>query len=438
MVELDRKQSAIVNSTEPNIVVVAGAGSGKTAVLTQRVRHIITDCNIKPSDIVAITFTNMAADEMKERLADIPDISDAFIGTIHSFANRLLRKSGKRYSILSDECFLNLCAELIDKYCTYLTRKRLVEIVELARDVSFGKIDTEKKEQFEKFMNSEEGREYEAITRKFVADDDGYTIPESVYSLCRERSILTFDELIRKAKEYFESTGTRLEYVFVDEYQDVGNLEDDFIRSLNAKNYFIVGDDWQSIYGFKGANVGIFKSYIRSKNWQTYYLTNNYRNCTSVIALADKVIEQVADRIDKKIAPQNRMEGEVKLGSKADLNASLEIIKNQQHYSKWFILVRTRSDLTEMLMRCAEVGLPAITFSRTGLSQKEVEELLNVNAVKVLTIHASKGLETDNVLLYGNFPVQESKHRKPNPEERRVMYVGCTRARNKLVILTEQ
>lgn len=93
--KLDTNQEQIVNSTAKNIIVSAGAGSGKTRVLTERVKHLI-DIGISPENIVCITFTNKAADEMRSRLEDVSDIGDAFIGTIHSFANRILKASGKK------------------------------------------------------------------------------------------------------------------------------------------------------------------------------------------------------------------------------------------------------------------------------------------------------------------------------------------------------
>ena len=94
-VVLDEHQTNAVMSRNSNTLVVAGAGSGKTAVLTQRVRHLIIDEGVKPSNIIAITFTNMAAEEMKERLSNVDGIGDAFIGTIHSFANRVMKLSGE-------------------------------------------------------------------------------------------------------------------------------------------------------------------------------------------------------------------------------------------------------------------------------------------------------------------------------------------------------
>lgn len=85
--------------------------------------------------------------------------------------------------------------------------------------------------------------------------------------------------------------------MFVDEFQDVGTLEYNFIRSLSANNYFFVGDDYQSIYGFKGGNVKIFLSLVNSEDFTTYFLTNNYRNGTQILKLATNIINQVDEKL---------------------------------------------------------------------------------------------------------------------------------------------
>ena len=109
--KLDTNQEQIVNSTAKNIIVSAGAGSGKTRVLTERVKHLI-DIGVSPENIVCITFTNKAADEMRSRLEDVPCIGDAFIGTIHAFANRILKSSGKNMIFLLLKKRLRLCVIL--------------------------------------------------------------------------------------------------------------------------------------------------------------------------------------------------------------------------------------------------------------------------------------------------------------------------------------
>lgn len=434
---LDPQQRECVYSTEKNIIVVAGAGSGKTRVLTERIRHLVKDLNVPTSNIVSITFTNMAAEEMRARLSDIDTIGDAFIGTIHSFANRIMKESGERYTILSDELNVALHTELIGKYCKYLTEDKYLDYMDLQNQVSQGKID---ESAVTGFLTPSELSELNKLeyTSEFVKEDiekgTNITFGESVYTLCQQRHIITFNELLRRAKSYFERIRATIEYVFVDELQDVGSLEYNFIRSLNAENYFFVGDDYQAIYGFKGGNVHIFKNLVADESFKTYMLTNNYRNGTDILDLADIVISQVDDRIRKEIVPTKTDKGSVKIMPKSHIVSVLQDLSFKEDFSEYFILVRTNKELYEMTEKCASMGIPCITFKREGMSLLELKKKMKKNAVKILTVHTSKGLEVDNVILYGNFPVSVPFYRV-NKEERRVMYVGITRARNNLIIL---
>ena len=436
-ITLDAQQELIVNSTEKNIVVVAGAGSGKTRVLTERIRHLIEDLNVPPCNIVSITFTNAAAEEMRIRLSDINTIGDAFIGTIHSFANRIMKESGENYTLFTDELDTQLHRELINKYCEHLTIERYLAYKDLKSEVEMGKAD---EKVLMDFFTPSENSDFSMLhysCRQVYEDLERgthLTFGESIKTLCKKRNIITFDELLVKAKDYFEKIQAKIEYVFVDEFQDVGTLEYTFIKSLNADNYFFVGDDFQSIYGFKGGNVRIFKSLVSDIDYHAYYLTNNYRNGTSILNLASYVIGQVDNKIEKTITPISSESGNVVIQTKRNISGVLYSLKNKKDYRDWFILVRTNKELFEMANRCQQLSIPYTSFKREGMSYTELNKRLALNCVKILTVHTSKGLEADNVILYGNFPLNAPYYRK-NDDERKVMYVGITRARKNLIIL---
>lgn len=434
---LDEQQRQCVYSDSKNIIVVAGAGSGKTRVLTERIRHLICDLNVPSCNIVSITFTNMAAEEMRLRLSDIDSIGDSFIGTIHSFANRIMKESGERFTLLNEELNISLHIELIKKYCTALSEERYMQYLDILKEIAQGKAS---ESIAHNFLIPSEFNELNKIelSAGFIEEDMKSSTPvsfgESVATLCKQRHIITFDELLVKAKAYFEKIKATIEYVFVDELQDVGTLEYNFIRSLNAENYFFVGDDYQAIYGFKGGNVNIFKGLVNDPSFDTYMLTNNYRNGTDILALADIIIRQVDDRIQKEITPIKEETGEVTIMSKANLSVVLDDLLYHDNLKDYFLLVRSNKELFEMTNKCSALGLPFITFKREGMSLSELKRKMNKNALKILTVHTSKGLEVDNVILYGNFPVEVPFYRV-NKEERRVMYVGITRARKSLTIL---
>ena len=130
VITLSDEQRAIVESDANNIIVAAGAGSGKTRVLIERIKYLLDVKQVDASNIVAITFTNMAADEMRERLCDVRGIGDAFIGTIHSFANRIFRNSGTKYELLTKDKEIDIIKGLINRYGKYVTTDEYMQYVE--------------------------------------------------------------------------------------------------------------------------------------------------------------------------------------------------------------------------------------------------------------------------------------------------------------------
>ena len=430
---LDKEQKMAVTAPESKVIVVAGAGSGKTRVITERLKYLL-EKGANPANIVCITFTNMAAEEMAERLQNVSGIGDAFIGTIHSFANKVLKASDNdgNFEIFSEEHNVNFHKYLINRYCKHLTFDRWMQYEDLRKDAEIGKIE---EEEVDAFLTPSERAELCLIHRNQCDIEKGDDYPRSIDGMCKARNIITFDELLLKATEYFKSRNIYPEYVLVDELQDVGSLEYGFIRALNAKNYFFVGDDWQAIYGFKGGNVCIFKSLVKDVNWKVYWLNNNYRNSKAVMDIADRVIFQVYDKLEKNIHRCNEAKGYVEIASKAVVEsvlASLE--KNEHNFGEWFFLVRTNKQIFELLDLCKKYHLPCIAVKREGMSLQALRGVLQSNVIKLLTVHSSKGLESKNVLLYGSFPIEQPPYLK-NEEERKVMYVGVTRAKENLIIL---
>lgn len=430
---LDKEQAAAAAAKENKVIVVAGAGSGKTRVITERIKHLLNS-GVKAANIVCITFTNMAADEMVERLQGVAGIGDAFIGTIHSFANKVLKcsENDSNFEIFNEEHNVNFHKYLINRYCKHIVFDRWLQYMDIKKEELCGRKD---EGAADAFLTPAERAELLLINRKHEDIPLGDDYPKSVDSLCKARNIITFDELLEKAVGYFDSHNMYPEYVLVDELQDIGTLEYSFIRSLRAKNYFFVGDDWQSIYSFKGGNVEIFKSLVQDKSWKSYWLNNNYRNSKAVMNVADRIISQVGNKLEKQIERCNKSQGGVIVETRGSVDNLLKsLAKEEKDFGTWFFLVRTNKQVYELMEKCKEHKVPAITFKREGMSLEAMRGLLKSNVVKILTVHASKGLEADNVLLYGNFPIEQPPYFK-NEEERKVMYVGITRAKENLIIL---
>lgn len=351
-------------------------------------------------------------------------LGDAFIGTIHSFANQIYRESGNTYRIRSTEVELGLYKEVLkgDGYegkVKSLTFSRLMEFFDMQQMVEMGQVP-------------------EVVMETYLLPSENEGLKEAnelLDVMCKERNIINFTELLVYAEEYFKSIGANLEHLMVDEFQDVGKNEHMFIEQLKSKNMFLVGDDWQSLFGFAGGDVNIYHRLIKSPDYKVYYLENNYRNSQSIVDLGNRIIGQVSNRIDKKTKVIRKdTKGKVTIGTKANVDIHLNRIKSEGNYKDWFILVRTNKELYELERKLVEMEIPSTSFKRKGLSLAEMEELVNSDTVKLLTVHVSKGLESKNVLLYGNFKEHVPSYIR-NQDERKVMYVGVTRAKDELIVL---
>ena len=252
---LNEEQIKPVLETEGAVLVIAGAGSGKTRVLTSRIAHIVKDLGVSPYNVLAITFTNKAADEMKDRLAKMIDGSeDMWICTIHSMCVRLLRYGaekigfGRDFSIYSESDKEKVIKRIIvsnglevDKYyksakniiSAYKTKNQTIEEFE-AENARMRDLGT-----FVKIMRAYQ----EELKRSNAFDFDDLLI-----KTC---------ELLSTDRETLEKFSTRFRYIHVDEFQDTNAVQYDIVKMLSYVNgnLFVVGDDDQSIYGWRGADV---------------------------------------------------------------------------------------------------------------------------------------------------------------------------------------
>lgn len=229
---LDKAQQEIVDSKEHKIIVGAGAGSGKTRVLIERVKKLLLD-GVEPSNMVVITFTNMAAEELKERLIDVHGIGDCFVGTIHSFANKIFKNSNEVYKLYTEEIQDQFMTVLTNLYAKYITMDKYFIWKDTRRKIDLGILD---ESELQAVLLPSEIYEINV----FMGDIKNEEYPDTVPSLCKKHNVITFDELLKRTTEYFKSINGKVEYLFVDEFQDIGPLEKKFFVSLNADNYFYV------------------------------------------------------------------------------------------------------------------------------------------------------------------------------------------------------
>ena len=172
-----------------------------------------------------------------------------------------------------------------------------------------------------------------------------------------------------------------------------------------------------------GGNVGYFNKLIKSKNWKTYYLNNNYRCGSDIINIANQIIMQAEDINPTTVICMSGKKGKVTIDSKYKIDNYLKQLNN---YKDWFLLVRTNKDLVKLENKLIALNIPYVSFKKGEMTLEEMRKFMAENKVKLLTIHTSKGLESPNVLMWGNFPIREKPYMRNN-DEIKVRYVGVTR-----------
>lgn len=248
-----------------------------------------------------------------------------------------------------------------------------------------------------------------------------------VTKLANEERFDEFFELVEHNPGCIE----KVDYLLLDEAQDSNMLQFKFILDMiKPAHTFIVGDLRQSIYGWSGSKPEVFLDLIESGRFKIYSLNENYRNGPSILRFAKKIIGanifKGCDLTDDSICMREfdaDMICEVGF-SRAEL---VNRINGVGEYRDWFVLTRSNEQITIIMDILGQYNIPCDSFKRGQLTNDEFRERMQANTVKVLTVHASKGLEADNVIVYG-VPKWSQKD-----EERRVAYVAATRAKKQLI-----
>ena len=304
---LNDSQAEAVKTTEGPVLMLAGAGSGKTKALTHRIAYLVGEKKVPPSNILAVTFTNKAAGEMKQRVAkllgyDEPNANPLpFLGTFHSIANRILRREAERIGFNSNFLIYDTADSqaLIKK----ILKKLQVDDKSITPSGILWAISSAKNE----LVGPEKYRSMASSRVQLVAAD--------VYPIyqreLRQSKAMDFDDLImelvkllQNEHEVLERYQNQFKYILVDEYQDTNHSQYQLIKLLAAKhnNLCVVGDDWQSIYSWRGANyqniLNFESDYTNSK---VIKLEQNYRSTQHILDAAHSVITKNLSRSQKKL-----------------------------------------------------------------------------------------------------------------------------------------
>lgn len=301
---LNKEQKEAVLHTEGPLLLLAGAGSGKTRVLTHRIAYLIDEIGVKPWNILAITFTNKAAGEMRERVDNIVGFGadQVWVSTFHSTCMRILRRHIDRlgydnnftiYDTDDQKTVMKGVCKRLNVDTKIHKERSLMNAISSAKDelISVQEYELKAMGDFNKTVNARVYREYQDTLRRNNALDFDDIIVKTV-------------ELFKSCPEVLDSYQERFRYIMVDEYQDTNTAQFELIRLLADKyrNLCVVGDDDQSIYKFRGANIRNILDYEKVyPDAAVIKLEQNYRSTQSILDAANAVIHNNVGRKEKAL-----------------------------------------------------------------------------------------------------------------------------------------
>ena len=384
---MNENQLKAILKTQGAVMVIAGAGSGKTRVLTNRIAYLIAEKNVLESNILAITFTNKAAKEMKERVYSLVGETSKYIwiNTFHSMCVRILRQHidllgyNKNFTILDTSeqktIIKNIVKELNLSEDSYQPNN-ILKIISNSKNSMISVNEMKAQARFGFMKNVAEIYEY---YQKYL----------------KKNSVLDFDDLMLKTIVLFEKHPevlaiyqNKFEYIHVDEYQDTNVIQYKLIKMLSEvhKNICIVGDDDQSIYSWRGAcsdNIINFeKDY---EDVEVIFLDQNYRSNSTILDAANSVIKNNTDRKDKALWSENKGGDKITVYSAAndkdetdDIAKKILDLKAQGiDYKDIAILYRANYLSRSMENSCMAFGIPyKLIGSLKFLQRQEIRDLL--------------------------------------------------------------
>ena len=384
---LNNEQLEAVKTTEGPLLVMAGAGSGKTKVLTTRIAYLISEMGISPESILAITFTNKAAKEMKDRVVNMLG-SIAYqiqISTFHSFGLYVLKKHymecgySKNFTIIDSDDVTTLIKKIL-KELNY--DPKIYNPKGIKSQISGAKNELLNANDYEKYANSE----YEQIVLK-------------VYKMYEQKlkanNSLDFDDLLmqpivlfRKHPEILKEYQERFKYILIDEYQDTNEAQYILTKMISAKykNICVVGDSDQSIYAFRGSNYKNILNFEHDyKNAKVIMLEKNYRSTKNILNVANDIIKNNKQRKEKNLWTDND-EGLKVTYHRSDnekdeafyVKNEIEKLRETEDLSEIAVLYRTNAQSRNMEEALLRDNIPyKVVGSFYFYKRKEIKDLIS-------------------------------------------------------------
>ena len=386
---LNKEQFEAVTHVDGPLLVIAGAGSGKTRVLTHRIAYLIAECGIRPWNIIAITFTNKAAKEMKTRIENLvgETANDIWVGTFHSMCVRILRREIEKLGFTRD-------------FVIYDTADTKVVIKECIKELNL-----DEKIYGDKYLLNEIGRakndmmDPERYSLLYASDFRLSKVAE-VYTRyqnkLKKNNAVDFDDIINHTIKIFQENPDvlayyqdKFKYVLVDEYQDTNKAQDLLIMLLSKvhHNLFVVGDDQQSIYKFRGADIKNILNFDKNfKDTRVIKLEQNYRSTKNILGIANQVIKNNSGNVEKNLWTENEEGTKPKLFQADDeydeanyVVGRINYLRREEYskYSDFAILYRTNAQsraFEDVFMR---EGIPyKVVGGQKFYERKEIKDII--------------------------------------------------------------
>ena len=381
----DMQKEAVIYKDGP-MLILAGAGSGKTKVLTTRIAYLINEYNVNPYNILAITFTNKAAKEMKERVCNIiGNDTPIIISTFHSFGVRILRENynllgyKSNFVIIDSDDSLTLIKKILKDmnidpktFNPYMIRNK----------ISSSKNEFVSPEEYKKFVCNEN-------------DDIIYKVYKKYQEILFKNNSVDFDDLLilpiklfKENEEVLQKYQERFKYILIDEYQDTNHAQYLLVKltSEKYKNICVVGDNDQSIYGFRGSNYKNILNFEKDyKDCKVVILEQNYRSSKTILDAANSVIKNNELRKDKNLWSDNKVGENITYYKALDeIDEALYVIrkikelkKENIEYSDIAVLYRTNAQSRVFEQEMLKQNIPfKIVGSFYFYSRREIKDLL--------------------------------------------------------------
>ncbi len=392
--QLNEAQQQPVLQKDGPMIIIAGAGSGKTRVLTMRIAYLMS-LGVDAFNILALTFTNKAAREMKKRIADIVGTNEAknlWMGTFHSVFARILRSEADKLGFPSN-------FTIYDTQDSVRLISSIIKEMQLDKDVYkpkqvLSRISSYKNSLItvKAYLNNPELQEQDAMSKKPRLGE----VYANYVDRCFKAGAMDFDDLLLKTNELLNrfpdvlaKYQDRFRYIMVDEYQDTNHSQYLIVRALSDRfqNICVVGDDAQSIYAFRGANINNILNFQKDyDNVQTYRLEQNYRSTKNIVEAANSIIDKNKTKLDKIVWTANDFGPKIKVhrsvtdGEEGRFVAG-EIfeqkMRNQMLNGQFAILYRTNAQSRSMEDALRKRDIPYRIYGGLSFYQrKEIKDVL--------------------------------------------------------------